>query len=77
MQLSVVNSVFGGKTLDESLKVLADHGVHQLELGVGGYPGTVHADAKKLIHDEKGREELLNTFKKYDSTMVTKVSTMS
>lgn len=69
MQLSVVNSVFGGKTLDESLKFLADHGVHQLELGVGGYPGTVHADAKKLIHDEKGREELLNTFKKYDSTI--------
>ena len=38
MQLSVVNGVFGGMSLDESLKYLADHGVHQLELGVGGYP---------------------------------------
>ena len=69
MQLSVVNGVFGGKTLDESLKFLADHGVHQLELGVGGYPGTVHADAKKLIVDEKAREELLATFKKYGATI--------
>ena len=69
MQLSVVNGVFGGMTLDESLKYLADHGVHQLELGVGGYPGTVHADAKKLIHDPKGREELMNTFKKYNATI--------
>ena len=69
MQLSVVNGVFGGMSLDESLKFLADHGVHQLELGVGGYPGTVHADAKKLIHDQKGREELMSTFKKYNSTI--------
>ncbi len=69
MQLSVVNGVFGGMTLDESLKFLAEHGVHQLDLGVGGYPGTVHADAKKLIHDEAGRTALLETFKKYDSTI--------
>ena len=48
MQLSVVNGVFGGMSLDESLKFLADHGVHQLELGVGGYPGTVHADANSF-----------------------------
>ncbi len=69
MQLSVVNSVFGGMTLDESLKFLSEHGVHQLELGVGGYPGTVHADAKKLIHDEEGRKTLVDTFKKYNATI--------
>lgn len=69
MQLSVVNGVFGGKTLDESLKYLADRGVHQLELGVGGYPGTVHADAKKLIHDEEGRKILMATFAKYGATI--------
>ena len=65
MQLSVVNGVFGGVSLDESLKFLSDKGVKQLELGVGGYPGTVHADAKKLINDEKGRKELMATFEKY------------
>lgn len=69
MQLSVVNGVFGGMTLDESLKFLSEHGVHQLELGVGGYPGTVHADAKKLIHDEAGRNALVETFKKYNATI--------
>ena len=37
MQLSVVNGVFGGMTLDESLKYLADRGVHQLELGGSCY----------------------------------------
>lgn len=65
MQLSVVNGVFGGVTLDESLKFLSDKGVKQLELGVGGYPGTVHADAKVLINDEKARKELMDTFNKY------------
>lgn len=65
MQLSVVNGVFGGVTLDESLKFLSDKGVKQLELGVGGYPGTVHADAKVLIKNEKKRKELMDTFAKY------------
>lgn len=69
MQLSVVNGVFGGMTLDESLKFLTEHGVKQLELGVGGYPGTVHADAKKLIHDEAGRKALMDTFAKYGATI--------
>lgn len=67
MKLSVVNGVFGGMTLDESLKFLSEHGVKQLELGVGGYPGTVHADAKKLIHDEAAREALMATFRAYDA----------
>ena len=40
-----------------------------MALGVGGYPGTVHADAKVLIHDEAARKTLMDTFKKYDSTI--------
>ncbi|MBE7068598.1 MAG: sugar phosphate isomerase/epimerase [Clostridiales bacterium] len=69
MQLSVVNGVFGGMTLEESLKFLTDNGVYQLELGVGGYPGTIHADAKKLIKDEGARKRLLDTFAKYNCTI--------
>ena len=69
MQLSVVNGVFGGMTLEESLKFLTDNGVYQLELGVGGYPGTIHADAKKLIKDEGARKQLLDTFAKYNCTI--------
>ncbi len=66
MKLSVVSGVLGGMSLDESLKYLKSIGVNQFELGVGGYPGTKHADAKVLIKDEAKRNELVATFKKYD-----------
>ncbi len=66
MQLSVVNGVFGGMSLEDSLKKLNELGVPQLELGVGGYPGTVHADAKVLIKDEAARKKLMDTFRKYN-----------
>ncbi len=66
MQLSVVNGVFGGMSLEDSLKKLNELGVPQLELGVGGYPGTVHADAKVLINDEAARKKLMDTFRKYN-----------
>ena len=66
MQLSVVNGVFGGMSLEDSLKKLNELGVPQLEFGVGGYPGTVHADAKVLIKDEAARKRLMDTFRKYN-----------
>ena len=69
MQLSVVNGVFNGVSLEDSLKFLSDKGVKQLELGVGGYPGTVHADAKVLIKDEAKRKELMDTFAKFGMTI--------
>lgn len=69
MKLSVVSSVFGGMSLDQSLKFLSEHGVPCLELGVGGYPGTALADAKVLIKDEKKRKELVDTFKKYNMSI--------
>lgn len=66
MKLSVVSGVLGGMFLDESLAYLKSIGVTQFELGVGGYPGTKHADAKILCKDQAKREELVATFKKYD-----------
>ena len=69
MKVSVVNGVFGGMSLDESLAFLSSLGVPQLELGVGGYPGTVHADAKVLIKDKAKRDELMATFAKYGMTI--------
>lgn len=65
MELSVVSGVLGGKSLDESLKYLSSIGVNYLELGVGGYPGTAHADAKILAKDKNKRKELMDTFDKY------------
>ena len=66
MKLSVVSGVLGGMSLDESLKYLKSIGVSQFELGVGGYPGTKHADAKVLVKYKAKRDELVATFKKYD-----------
>ena len=65
MKLSVVSGVLGGMSLDESLGYLKSIGVNQFELGVGGYPGTKHADAKVLVKDKAKRDELLATFKKH------------
>ena len=69
MKLSVVSSVFGKMSLDESLKFLSSHGVPCLELGVGGYPGTALADAKVLVKDAEKRKELTDTFKKYNMSI--------
>ncbi len=66
MKLSVVSGVLGGMSLDESLGYLKSIGVSQFELGVGGYPGTKHADAKVLVKDKAKRDELVATFKKHD-----------
>ena len=65
MKLSVVSGALGGMSLDEALGYLSSLGVAQFELGVGGYPGTKHADAKVLSKDAKAREELVATFKKH------------
>ena len=65
MKLSVVSAALGAMSLDESLGYLKSQGVTQFELGVGGYPGTKHADAKILSVDKAAREELLATFKKH------------
>jgi len=65
MKLSVVSGALGAMSLDESLGYLKSLGVTQFELGVGGYPGTKHADAKILSRDEAARAELVATFKKH------------
>ena len=65
MKLSVVSGALGAMSLDESLGYLRSLGVTQFELGVGGYPGTKHADAKILSVDEAKRKELTDTFKKH------------
>ena len=65
MKLSVVSAALGAMSLDEALAYLKSIGVTQLELGVGGYPGTKHADAKILSKDQAKRDELLSTFEKH------------
>ncbi len=66
MKISVVSSILGDYSLDESLKYLSSLGVDMFELGVGGYPGKAHADAIVLSQDKQKREELVATFKKHN-----------
>lgn len=52
MKLGVFSPVLAGKSLSEALAYLKGLGVETIELGCGGYPGTAHIDAKKLIIDK-------------------------
>lgn len=65
MKLSIVSSVFGGMSLDETLSYLSSIGVPELELGVGGYPGKALADARALSADAEARDALVAAFKKH------------
>ena len=65
MKISVVSSILGGYSLDESLAYLKGLGVEQFELGVGGYPGKAHADARVLASDRAAREKVQKTFEKH------------
>lgn len=65
MEVSVFSPILAGYSLDKALEYLNSLGVHSMELGVGGYPGTAHADAKELIKSDAKLNELKETFNKY------------
>ena len=69
MKLSVLANLYHDKTLDETLQVLTSLGVHTVELGAGGYPGTVQCNPAELLADEKKLAEFVATLKKYDVTV--------
>jgi len=66
MKLCVLENLYGGKTLEESLKTLTSLGVHTVEIGAGGYPGKAHCNPAELLADEKKLAAWLAVFKKYD-----------
>ena len=65
MKLCVLENLYGGRTLDESLRILTSLGVHTVEIGAGGYPGKAHCDPEKLLASDEALEEWLAVFKKY------------
>ena len=66
MKLSVLINLYGNKTLDETLKIMSEHGVTTVEVGAGGYPGKAHCNPAELLADDAKLEEFKNTFKKYN-----------
>ena len=66
MKISVLANLYGSKSLDETLSILAGLGVHTVEIGAGGYPGKAHCNPAELLADEKKLDErILRDFEKY------------
>lgn len=56
MKLGVFTVILGDLPLDQALAYLKSQGVQELEIGVGGNPGTAHGDAKKFLADPAALE---------------------
>lgn len=65
MKLSVFNPVLYDMDLKSAMAYLTSMGVNSMELGVGGYPGTTHIDAKELIKDKRKIENLKNLLNEF------------
>lgn len=65
MKLGVLTVSMADLTLEEALMKLSNLGVQTVELGCGGYPGTAHADAEKLLENPAEIDKLLALVGKY------------
>lgn len=74
MKLGVVMAALGDKTLDEALTYLESIGVEAYELGTGGFPGTMHADAEVLVKDSSELNKLKETIKKHEKLTISAFS---
>lgn len=52
MKLGVFSVLFGQKSLEETLELVASKGLEAIELGTGGYPGNAHCNPKELLNDD-------------------------
>lgn len=66
MKLAVFSPALADRSLEDMLIFLTSHGVHSVEMGCGGFPGTAHLNARELVKDSKKVEEVKQLFKKYD-----------
>lgn len=66
MKLSVLENLYAGKTLEESLTILTGLGVHTVEIGAGGYPGKAHCDPEVLLSDPAAFDKFVETFRRFD-----------
>lgn len=66
MKLGVLLSALTNMSLDDALTYLESIGVEAYELGCGGYPGTAHADAEKLIADDRLLGQLKDTMSRHN-----------
>jgi sugar phosphate isomerase/epimerase len=56
MKIGVFTVLFSQRSLEEALAVIQAAGCEAVEIGVGGYPGSAHADAARLLADDAARQ---------------------
>ncbi len=66
MKLGVMNPVLYSMPLEKALEYLHELGVDTIEIGVGGYPGKQHVNAREYLENPSKIEELLKLLQKYD-----------
>lgn len=66
MKLGVFNVLLSDRSLDDALGYLRSLGVEAVEIGCGGYPGTAHCDAVRLVKDKSLIKEFKETIKRHD-----------
>ena len=59
MKIGVFTVLFSQRPLEETLDYVKAAGCEAVEIGVGGYPGSAHADAAALVEDAGKRKQLL------------------
>jgi sugar phosphate isomerase/epimerase len=60
MKIGIFTALFGDKTRQEALDIIAAEGIQAVELGAGAYPGSAHLDVARLLEDESARKELMH-----------------
>ncbi|KUO96934.1 sugar phosphate isomerase/epimerase family protein [Ferroacidibacillus organovorans] len=60
MKLGVFTVLFGDRTFEEALDLIANAGLQTVEIGCGPYPGKAHCDPDQLLVDERAREAFMH-----------------
>lgn len=66
MKLGVYTVLFADQSLEETLRILIEKGIHVVEIGAGGYSGTSHADPDVLLNDARALKQFRELLKKYE-----------
>ncbi len=60
MKIGIFTALFGDKTRQEALDIIAAEGIKAVEFGAGAYPGASHLDVEKLLESDAARKELMH-----------------
>lgn len=69
MKIGIFTALFGDKSLEETLDIVAAEGIQAVEFGAGAYPGSGHIDADKLIESKEERDRLTKELEKRNLTL--------